>query len=292
MRNLWVILILCFVQVLSSNVYAGPSGIDYVIIHHRTYENGDEPNLLFFGLVDEFGDPAEYVVESIKLYNPEGVELSVPVLNSQNFSSLSGRYESDLGQWSYDQNFISEPTYFAIIEGGLTPGTYNLSVVVDGQRFDRSLDYNGMHELPIISSNTFQKHFDENGNLFLRWKAPLYIESGLSTSVRVYFDIYDGTTYPDQDSMTFPDQYLFVKVPSQLESLFVPAEIMNILLSKGNKLNVYMHMRTNDNNNRSYSNEIVLDQIPGFSDFDVNHDGKTGLAEAIHALRITAGVNP
>jgi hypothetical protein len=65
---------------------------------------------------------------------------------------------------------------------------------------------------------------------------------------------------------------------------------MNMLKDKGNIVNFYVHIRSNDGNNRTYSGEVGLDQIPGFSDCDVNCDGKTGLEEAFHSLQITAGI--
>lgn len=156
---------------------------------------------------------------------------------------------------------------------------------VDGQIFDRELYYNGIREVPMITSHSFRKQYDENGNLFLKWQTPPHTESELSTSARAYTDIYNGSTN------TY--YFLYVTVPSHLGCLFVPGSVMNMLRDRGNTFNFYVHVRTNDGNNRSYSNEIWLDQIPNVSDCDVNYDGKTGLEEAVHALQITAEIkNP
>jgi hypothetical protein len=285
MRKLWPILVVGLVIGFTSNAFAEPSSIHYLSVRHLIYENGDPVNLLYFDVLDESGNQAQYTLESINLNDPSGTNVPISDLSFSSGGNLSGRYDAGTGQWSYDQNFGIEKVYLAKFETFLAAGSYSLNVVIDGQAFSKDAYYNGIHEQPIISSSSFQKQYDENGNLYLRWKSPLYTQSGLATSVRAYI-----TAYNDSTSTNY---YLYVTIPSYLGSLYVPSEVMNMLKSKGNIFKVFIQMRTNDNANRSYSDEIILDQIPGFSDYDVNNDGKTGLVEAIHALRIAAGIiNP
>lgn len=283
MKTFRTIVVLFIVAGFASNAYAGASGIwEYSFIHHRVHENGEQFNRLYFAITDESGNPAEYDLGSVKLYDPDGTELTISDLKFSSDSTLQGEYDADKGQWFYDDTFTTDPGYYANFQALLVDGSYLLNVVVDGQNFNKYIYYSGIRELPIISSNSFQKKYDDNGNLHLKWKAPLYTESDNFTSTRAYIDIYKDSTNTNH--------FLYVTAPTHLDCLFVPKNIIDVINGIGNTFRFYIHIRINDNSNRAYSNKVAIDQIPGFSDCDVNYDGRTGLEEAIHALKITAGI--
>lgn len=279
------ITVLILMAIFTSNSWAAPSGIwEYSFISHRVYDNAGQFNRLSLYLLDETGNVAEqeYELESVKLYDPHGTELIVRDIEFSISSYLQGRYDGESGQWSYDQDFLTDSGYWGNFEGSLVVGTYRLEVIVEGQRFERNLDYNGVYELPIIPSYSLQKQYDENGNLHIRWQPPMYEDLGLSTSIRAYIDIYNNDAYANA--------FLYVTVPTHLGYLYVPSNVINKLQAWGNMFDVYVQIRTNDNANRAYSDKVRLDQMPGFSNCDVNFDGKTGLEEAINALQVTAGM--
>jgi len=279
------ITVLILMAIFAQGVWAAPSGIyDYSFVSYRTYENIGELNRLYFSLVDESGNVIEQELEldSIALYDPYGNELVIFDLDFSIDSIFQGRYDAENGQWSYDQDFYIESGYWGKFEGSLVVGDYRLEVVVNGESFEKILNFNGTQELPMIPSHSFQKHYDENDNLHIRWKPPVYEQLGLSTSVRAYVEVYNDEVYANT--------LLYVRVPSHLSTLYVPNNVMNKLNARGNMFKVFVHIRTNDGQNRAYSDKVRLDQMPEFSDCDVNYDGKTGLEEAINALQVTAGM--
>ena len=54
---------------------------------------------------------------------------------------------------------------------------------------------------------------------------------------------------------------LWVTQPTLLGIVIVPSSVMQTLKAEGNTLEARIQMRTNDNNNRTYSNAVNLDAI-------------------------------
>jgi len=75
-----------------------------------------------------------------------------------------------------------------------------------------------------------------------------------------------------------------------LGKVFIPCDVFQKIKAEGNVYKVGFYLRENSNRTRTYPNEVRIDQLkpPGYSDID--GDGKTGLAEAIHCLQVSSGV--
>ena len=54
---------------------------------------------------------------------------------------------------------------------------------------------------------------------------------------------------------------LYVTVPATLGGMYVPSSVMDLVWEKGDKFYVQLHLRTNDNNNRYYTNPVALSAL-------------------------------
>jgi hypothetical protein len=107
-----------------------------------------------------------------------------------------------------------------------------------------------------------------------KWKIPdeaFKLYQTTQTSARAGIDIYDGDTYVG---------LVWITVPTHLGYLFIPSHIADQINSMGNRFQFVAQIRTNDNNNRSYSNHLELNDVhanihhpPGDYDWDCDVDG-------------------
>jgi len=229
----------------------------YMSVQHRVNEDGSEYNRLSFSLTDDEGQLVDNdVVKYVKLYNPnEG---------NVNFSSVSfsfwpeffrARYDADNGKWIYD-DYYAESWYVAEIYDTLIPGTYRLEVTtIDGQTHVNTFEHNQNISLPVISSDSLQLHPDVAGNVFLNWEVPdefYRISEQYDTSLRVYIIIYNN-----QEQSAF---YYF-KMPTHMNTLFIASDVVEQMTSKGDSYRIYIQPRTNDNNARSTSNLVTVEDL-------------------------------
>ncbi|KPA12436.1 conserved hypothetical protein, secreted [Candidatus Magnetomorum sp. HK-1] len=255
---------LVFLFSLPIYAYSQPVGIRSFYINHNIFESGDQYNRLIFNMADSTGNPStEYTLESVKLYNPNGINFELSDIYIKNQGYIYAEYDTDTGQYSYpDQEFDDNFTYVAFIkEESLIEGSYRLEVLTDGQKFIKDFYYSGMYNLPITQSITFRKQYDENGNLHIKWQSPFETLPDISTSGRAYIFVYNDDTINE----FFPNHFLYPVIPTYLGYLFVPHNVLNLLKTKGNILKFVVQIRTNDNCNMSFSNAILLDQLSNFS---------------------------
>ena len=238
-------------------------GIDLRYAQHRVYENGSEYNRLLFGLIDLYDDSyytPDDIIQSVTFYDPKGSEVPLSNMTYHSRKSFHGIYNARDSRWIYDQEPFFESSYIAQLEIPLVPGEYRLEAIDnEGYSYESSFEFNEQIDLPIISANTFQGYFDNLGNFRCKWDIPLHLSNDLRTSARAFIDsCMDDTCVAE----------LSVRMPSHLGYIFVPSEIIQLLRSEGNLLKFGVQLRTNDNNNRSYSNSVDIDQITMFSGSD------------------------
>jgi len=265
-----------------------PYNVEWWYVQHRINEDGRDFNVSHFAMKDLNDNYVlEDVIEKIELFDPDGnkVQLSENSGFGAVYKSLSGKYNSDIGQWQYGDAFNQESYYRVEFDEPLKIGTYHMRLTdSDGKTYDSYNDFNGpVMDLPIIPSDSFYSYKDESGNFNCSWDVPENLASDLSTSVRIWVSAMT-------DGVDLGEGEIYVKVPTHMGRLFIPASVYQNLESTGNSFKIGMHLRSNDNVNRAYSNSIVFDETnkpPIKGDF--NSDGKIGIEEAINALKITSG---
>ena len=234
--------------------------VDFIMIQHRKYEDGTEFNRAWLSVREYAGGPyvMSDVIKTITLYDPDENEISpTEVIFDPTWRALYGSFNSVAGQWNFNPAFSPpEPEYRINFDEPLIQGTYHLYVEEnDGTTHDVYRDFNALANLPTISSSTFRGYEDSSGNFILTWDLPVDLDfwtSGLSTSYRVIITVsMDGSYSGD----------LWVTQPTPLGIIIVPSSVMQTLRAEGNTLKAQIQMRTNDNNNRTYSNAVNLDAI-------------------------------
>jgi hypothetical protein len=240
---------------------AGDYYVEWWHLQKRTYEDGSWHNRLGFGVTDASGTYVQSnVVQSVALEGPGG-SIALPAHEFVPYENLYGEFIPDMLYWDYGPSFQVE-SYHRIQFGGgdLAAGNYTLTVVdTDGVqmpfRGSPTIAFNGVVELPEISSKSFHGYEDEAGNLLLFWDPPVdadYWNSPTDTSMRGFVSIYDGDAYVAE---------IFVKIPVVVGTMFVPSAVMNLARQKGDRFTFGLHIRTNDNNNRFYSNNLPLSSL-------------------------------
>lgn len=234
--------------------YPSPSNknkIDYMWLQHRKYEDGREYNRLCFQLKDETGNwISEDIIESVELTDPNGNLVSISDGMFEQWEILYGRYDCGIGQWIYDDKFVPSSSYFYFIDEPLIEGNYHLTLFDrDGNIYEGDYMFNGLANLPVIPRRSFRIRFDRFGNFIWEWAVPYYIDPGLETSVKAFIYIYN------HEDMT---KFLHVSVPTHMGRIFVPSEIVEMIKAEGDRVELVIELRTNDNNNRTYSNPRKL----------------------------------
>ena len=258
-RNLFLMVTLIMIFAASDTVLAAYH-INFDMIQHRKFENGNEFNRASFSVRQYQGGPyvMSDVVKSFTLYDPNGHEVTpTKVVFDPTWKALYGNVVIGTGQWNFDSDFSSPETAYNInVDEPLIPGTYDLHVEEnDGTSHDVSKDFNALASLPTISSNSFRGYEDASGNFILTWGLPVDLEfwnSGLETSFRVIIGVSQNGSYKGD---------LWVTQPTLIGLIIIPSSVMLKLLAEGDTLEAQIQLRTNDNNNRTYSKAIDLHLI-------------------------------
>lgn len=259
--------------------------LDFWYVQQRNYEDGREFNRASFALRDEAGQYlSENEVQSFELYNPDSVPISPTSFSfSGLYKVLNGSYDGNTGLWNSSLIFNRESGYSINFEEELKGGTYHLKVTTkQNVQLEADRDFGTAEPIPSINSDSVCKYTDQDNNIIWRWKIPSDLFPTVSTSVRTWIDAY-----------SVDDQFLaevYIKVPTHMGLAFVPNAIVEQMKQMGgDSFKIGFHVRSNDNYHRYYTNNISLEDIPECGD-DIDGDNKIGLPEAIHALRVTAGM--
>jgi hypothetical protein len=264
-------------------------GIKSHYLQNRSFEDGRSKNKLYFTLKDEHcNEIQEDVHPVVELYDPVGTQLALSPYNGTSAWDaawlLSGWYDSNTGQFSYGDSFWIDPAYAYTFSESLVSGQYRLVVTVPGYpSFEFLIDYDGSIEIPCISADSFHVRFDGDGNLLWSWKPPQSIDPSLSTSLRAFIGTISGGSRTDK--------LLYIKLPSHLGFVFVPADVITSFQGGDETLTFLIGLRRNNNFNRSYSTTIPLSEATGPVQGDINGDKTIDLIEAINALQVTSGAH-
>jgi len=248
-----------------------PPHISFWYAQHRRYEDGRVLNPFIVEFQHFFNKhvPAEYIVSdpeaSITLY--DDADQVVPLINESlwTWNVAYGHYNGE-GDFYYPDEFDHEGYINAEIPGDLVPGTtYHLEVTgIDGETYEADYLFNDFVPLPFIRANTFVTEF-VGDNFIWQWTPASPIPA--DTSLRANIKLFNGETYIGDH---------WIKVPSDIDpsQLSIPGSLLRP--NSSNRLKLQIEIRTNDNNNRTYSNRISIpledDDKDGISD-EVDTDG-------------------
>jgi hypothetical protein len=240
-----------------ASALAGDYYLSYWYLQNRTYENKNSFNRLAFAVLEgNQGYPSNSVIKSVTLEGPDG-QITLPPISFTTFEMLYGRYDAKTGNLNYDSEFYFENQYTHDFNGALDPGNYTLTVVdIDGVTiFEGTRYFNGVIELPAISSKSFRGFEDNSGNFICQWDLPLETDfwtASYDISIRCWISIFDKNSYIGD---------IWIVLPVNAGMLFVPSRIMNLAKEKGDHFKIGLHIKTNDDNNRVYTSDIPLSAL-------------------------------
>jgi hypothetical protein len=223
-------------------------------VQHRKYENGDDFNRVLIQFKDGANQwVTEDILDSAVIKDPTGAEVPILELSHYVDSALSGNYDWKQGRWIYPGAFGVDAGYTGKVEGSLKNGKYVLEAVDKDQKQHTGEFYvNGVVKLPLISSKTLKPSFDKSGNLICQWAVPWVLgqkNPDWDTFTQAVIYIYEGKTLTG---------VMYERVPTYMGRVFVPSSVLDLLRAKGSSFQFGVNLRTNDQNNRIYSNTIPL----------------------------------
>lgn len=224
-------------------------------VNNRIFEDGNQFNRLTFEVVDNNSQyPSTDVMGSITLTDPNGQNLVVTVKYASYFA-IQGIVNLNNGMTTYQPEFLYS-YYSNDFSYNLVTGTYKLTFTdKDGEVSNKNFTFNGIVNPPLIPSNSYNYYFDKDGNFFWRWQQVPSLMDPNIYSIKASIVVYDKLE-------NFIGEVIS-SIPTNIEQMFVPKEIFNMVLSRGT-LKLQTQVRTKDNNNRAYSNEVPINitQIP------------------------------
>jgi hypothetical protein len=253
-----IVITACLTGTIASAAYT----VQFFHIQHRIFEDGREFNRAGFGVFEDNNYITTDKVKSVELYHPDGSEVTLTGGGFGPYKVLKGEYKADKddpneGQWNFASEFVTESYYSLNFDQPLQVGNYRLEVTLQGETSPNVLFkyFNGQESLPIISSDSFRGYADSSGNWIWTWDAPhdtAFWTSGLATSVRAFVTIIDKGQYVGE---------LDIRQPTHLGIAIIPSNVVQKLEAEGDTFRVQLQLRTNDNNNRAYSNSIFTDEL-------------------------------
>jgi hypothetical protein len=225
--------------------------IGYFHVQSRIYEDGTKFNRFYMDFRDENNQLlAEDLLDSssVVLTDPNGQRLPVQDLVFYIDRELDGKYDDAKGIWQYNPDFVPMPGYCAVVPGVLVPGVYHLAVLYNGESLEQTYTVNRIVDLPITPAAKINCKA-QYGNLICQWPVPMDLsrtDPTLETSARVCIDVIKASKIV---------AYVYVTVPMHMGRLYLPASVVNTIRNEnGDSYQIQIQLRTNDNNNRSYSN--------------------------------------
>jgi len=277
-----ILLVIFFLAGLVELVFA--NHVEFWAVQNRTTEAGGNFNVAIWAMKKDAGDYIlDDILSSIELFDPDGLKIQPTNTVFGSDITAHGRYDANNGRWYFDSAFWPQSYYKMEFGGPLKTGQYHLSFVDNlSIQYDEYYYFTSLRDLPIIHSDTICILQNSEG-LVWKWKTPdtLIFQSDISTSVRAWIDIYNESNVWVGD--------IWIKVPTHMGWAFAPNSLLQQIPGQNNSYKIGLQVRTNDNNNRAYSNVVNIEETNSCG-CDTNNDNKSGLEEAIHVLQIMAGV--
>lgn len=231
--------------------------ITWMYVQHRVYENGNSLNRINFGFVDQYGEAltSPDAVSSAVLYDPNGnmTDMSSGMnFWTDNYISESW-YDAGNSIWHYGNEWKYDSGFTYDLSDALIPGDYRLLVTGNGgQTYEYYCVFEEQVSLPVFSSNSFRVHKDAAGNLHWTWDIPNDLPNDSGISVRPVIEIYKNGNYWG---------YLTAKIPAHMGYMYIPQNIVQDFNSRGDEFRIRIQLRTNNNNNRTYSDYLPMSEL-------------------------------
>ena len=248
--------IVCLFCLAIENAFSAQ--VAWMYVQHRDYEDGRSLNRLSFGLTDENG---QYLrnddsVTDVKLYDPNGKTVNLPPHNFDSDEEMYGSYDGKNSQWHYGDDWRFGSWFSANFSVSLIPGIYRLKVTTDaGQVAERTFEFSKIVKLPIFSSNSIQLHPDSFANVIWTWTIPEdlgRLAFNHKTRARATIDIYKNQQIVAWVSIT---------VPSHMGYVFIPHDVVQKIISKGDRFGLRIQLETRDNGSRTYSKPLFINDL-------------------------------
>lgn len=235
-------------------------------IRHYVYESGDSKNRLYFEVLDDSDNYVnnKNVVTGVVLKNPDDSVVNLEIIDNDPpttlgfdplFDFFPAHYDAENSVWIYDPEMQISGFYANIIET-LEIGEYTLEVsVIGGQTLTKSINFEFLLKLPIISARTFQIQSDSYGNVYWTWDIP---EQLLNLTQTYDLQIKAGVAAMISgqiDALYWPD------VPVEMGFCFIPHSIYQDLASRGDEIRFALQVRTTNQNARSYPDRISVTDL-------------------------------
>lgn len=260
MKKLQSFLVVFFLATIFAS--SAQAQINWLQVQLRTYEDGREFTRVQFALNSD-----TYVVTNLILHGPDG--LQVPGVELSDFTQTPDiafypAYTFERGMPAYwnwpppgplpwNTEYVSWANYNFDPEIGL----YALELEIAGiGTVWRFFSFNGEVDLPIVTlrkkpgqktaDNKLDVEFTVDGSMTLWWEPRPVTHT--DTSLRVYLILNSGP---------LEWKTVYIKQPTHMGMLLIPPHIITALQNEPEYEGCFdflIQLRTNDNNNRSYSN--------------------------------------
>jgi hypothetical protein len=235
-------------------------------------------------LYDDADNPINDVAAmQVSLKDPYEENVTLDPINSNDplLLDVSGRFNGNNACWEYSTPIAVSYIYTkAHLSDPPSFGDYTLQVEIGGETVTNPIPFNYLLELPFIPSKTSQILTDPFGNIYWMWEVPqpiLELSAEYDMSSRAVLSGYkDGQEIG----------YVFPFVPLHMGFCYFPfLSYQHLINQEADEFGFNLHVRLNNNFVRSYSNEIIVNDLTTLS-----ITRKIGIEEAIYALQVVSGL--
>ena len=275
--------------------------LDWQYLQNRAYEGGESKNIIIFAMRDENNlYVLEDIVSKIELFGPGETPVA---LSKKTFvgpyqimesagpgPAIGNSYIVEFAMWEYWGTFNEKAYYMLEFQEAIKSEDYRLMVTdQSGNSYDAyktGRQEIALENLPMITSISLCSYKNENGDMFWRWPVHLDTYPGEAIQTITWLGVYKN-------------EFLFkeipVKVPLHMGWHSIPhfllqnAGVLEGVDGQDTVLKIGVKITTEDGGLSTHSGAIEFDKA-GTCGCDINFDDKTGLPEAIHALRVVGGI--
>jgi hypothetical protein len=223
--------------------------LNWFAVQSRVFENGTRSNTIGFECRDANNRcPLTDVAGTAILTDPNGKMIKLdPVYSGSMETDVT--YDAVNGQWKWDAPYYYA-NYAANITDQLITGTYHLKYTdKDGEVSEEKFEFKQVVDLPVIPTISYRLHINQAGDLIWEWQTPDNILPTIQTSIRAWVDYFD-----EHQKLSGK---IWVTIPTHMGYFSIPRTTLEQILPKGKTFELGIHIRTNDNCNRSYSTSIM-----------------------------------
>jgi hypothetical protein len=232
-------------------IAAEATTIDFVSVQYRQYDWGAQNRFAFGGSSD--GHPLDLSTFQYSI-DPGGGSLSIggnPLSSTDlqflNYQELTGSYAGN-NTWTYASSWETVHYYRANVDS-LPLGTYSVSAKdTMGNQLGGFDVYDGITNLPSMSTSDLKYEFDQYGNLYFYWDIPENVPNNTYFVAAIEGYVADAFVAG-----------AYVRNPNFLDYICVPKSILDGF-GAVDYFNLNVNLRTDDQDTRSYSQSLIVER--------------------------------